>query len=511
MKIMDSVRSILANWLSTGGSYSYFGDIGAANSGVNVTPTSAMQCAAVLACVRTISETIAGLPFHVYKEDGNNRVREHGHVIARLIHDEPNQYMTSFTFRDVMLSNLLLYGNAYAFIDHDIYSSHPIAIYPLQSNDVTAIKMNGELVYQWKIGSYLTPDQVIHLKDFSHDGIVGISRISQAKHSIGLSAAAEQYGSTFFANGGQPKGVLEWNVTANKETATKVKDDWLANFGRQTQSNKTAMLPPGFTYKNISVSPEDAQFLQTRKFQLAEIAAIFRCPPYVVGDNSASTFANLEQQGRQLVQHTLSPWISRIETEFTRKLFRENEQGLYSVRLNVDGLQRGDMAARQTYYSNGRQWGYLSQNDIRALENLPPIEGGDVYLQPVNMAPINSTSPTPPAVDRALIVDAVSRFNRKEVNAIRRAAKKHSNDLPSFKRWAEQFYADHRELVERSLSPVLKVLNRAGDAEKTAKEHCRNSLDAVVKSYQSGNITDLLEEWNDDRPDDMADAILHPQ
>ncbi|MPM60554.1 hypothetical protein SDC9_107405 [bioreactor metagenome] len=227
----------------------------------------------------------------------------------------------------------------------------------------------------------LQPSDVLHIPGLGFDGLVGYSPIAMAKNAIGLAIATEEYGSKFFANGAAPSGVLEHPGTI--KDPSKVRESWQQTFGGSANSSKIAVLEEGMKYTPISISPEQAQFLETRKFQINEIARIFRVPPHMVGDLEKSSFSNIEQQSLEFVKYTLDPWVIRWEQSIQRRLLTPDEKKSYFVKFNVEGLLRGDYASRMTGYATARQNGWMSANDIRELENLdriPAEQGGDLYL-----------------------------------------------------------------------------------------------------------------------------------
>ncbi len=237
------------------------------------------------------------------------------------------------------------------------------------------------------------PDQVFHLKSLSIDGVTGLSPIAQAREAVGLSLATEEYGAKFFGNGARPGGVLEHpGILKDPE---KLRESWNKVYQGTRNSHKVAVLEEGMKYHTIGIAPEDAQFLETRKYQVNEICRIFRVPPHLVGDLERATFSNIEHQSIEFVQHTIRPWLVRWEQAISRSLLDEKERLLYFAKFNVDGLMRGDYKSRMEGYAVGRQNGWLSANDIRGLEDLPPIpkeQGGDVYLVNGNM--MTATQPT---------------------------------------------------------------------------------------------------------------------
>ena len=385
---------------TAGSAYSFF--MGGSTSGKYVTERSAMQMTAVYACVRILSEAIAGLPLHLYKytEDGGKE-KATDHPLYLLLHDEPNPEMSSFVFRETLMTHLLLWGNAYAQIIRN-GKGEVVALYPLMPNKMSVERdEHGQLYYEYSRSDdealkskestvILRPSDVLHIPGLGFDGLVGYSPIAMAKNAIGLSIATEEFGAKFFANGAAPSGVLEHPGTI--KDPNRVREAWQSQFGGSSNAGKIAVLEEGMKYTPISISPEQAQFLETRKFQINEIARIFRVPPHMVGDLDKSSFSNIEQQSLEFVKYTLDPWVVRWEQSIQRRLFTDDEKRTYFVKFNVEGLLRGDYQSRMNGYAVARQNGWMSANDIRELENLDriPVEaGGDLYLINGNMLPLD--------------------------------------------------------------------------------------------------------------------------
>lgn len=385
---------------TVGSSFSFM--MGGSTSGKSVTERSSMQMTAVYACVRILSEAIAGLPLHLYryKEDGGKEQAVDNNLY-RLLHDEPNPEMTSFVFRETLMTHLLLWGNAYAQIIRN-GKGEVIALYPLMPNKMSVDRdEKGHLYYTYSRANeeaatmtgntvILKPSDVLHIPGLGFDGLVGYSPIAMAKNAIGMAIACEEFGAKFFANGAAPSGVLEHPGTI-KDPA-KVRDSWNSTFGGSANSGKVAVLEEGMKYTPISISPEQAQFLETRKFQINEIARIFRVPPHMVGDLEKSSFSNIEQQSLEFVKYTLEPWVVRWEQALSRALLSITEKPTYFFKFNLEGLLRGDYQSRMNGYAIARQNGWMSANDIRELENqdrIPAEEGGDLYLINGNMLPLN--------------------------------------------------------------------------------------------------------------------------
>jgi len=374
-----------------GSRYSFF--FGGTTSGKAVTERSAMQMTAVYSCVRILSETLAGLPLHVYRYSEDGKEKDLTHPLYRLLHDEPNPEMTSFVFRETLMGHLLLWGNAYAQVIRNA-RGEVVALYPLTPNRMTVDRdKNGSLYYTYlrsegdspSLGKssqvILAPSDVLHIPGLGFDGLVGYSPIAMAKNAIGLAIATEEYGAKFFANGAAPGGVLEHPGTI--KDPQKVKESWNSAYQGSSNAHRVAVLEEGMKYQPIGISPEQAQFLETRKFQINEIARIFRVPPHMVGDLEKSSFSNIEQQSLEFVKYTLDPWVIRWEQSMYRVLLSESEKKDHFIKFNVDGLLRGDYQSRMNGYAIGIQNGFMSPNDVRMLENLnriPVEQGGDLYL-----------------------------------------------------------------------------------------------------------------------------------
>ena len=384
---------------TVGSRYAFY--MGGSSSGKAVTERSAMQMTAVYACVRILSESIAGLPLHMYRyNDEGGKEKAVDHPLYMLLHDEPNPEMSSFVFRETLMTHLLLWGNAYAQIIRN-GKGEIVALYPLMPNKMTVSRDDrGRLFYSYQKSQeelpkdnrqtlILDPSDVLHIPGLGFDGLVGYSPIAMAKNAIGLAIATEEYGSKFFANGASPSGVLEHPGTI--KDPERLRESWQSTFGGSRNSNKIAVLEEGLKFSPISISPNEAQFLETRKFQINEIARIFRVPPHMIGDLEKSSFSNIEQQSLEFVKYTLDPWVIRWEQSIHRSLLTDEEKKTHFFKFNVEGLLRGDYQSRMSGYAVGIQNGFMSPNDVRELENLdliPDELGGNLYLTNGNMCPL---------------------------------------------------------------------------------------------------------------------------
>ena len=402
MKLRNIFKSRDKPWNSTPGQ-SFIFRYGGSTAGKNVSETSAMQMTAVYACVRILSEAVAGLPLHLYRY-GEKGTKEKAidHPLYHILHDEPNPEMTSFIFRETLMTHLLLWGNAYAQVIRN-GKGEILALYPLMPNRMKVDRdKSGEIVYEYTRSSddartsscsvvLLKPTDVLHIPGLGFDGLVGYSPIAMARNAIGLAMATEEYGAKFFANGATPGGVLE-HPGVLKDPA-RVRESWNSVYQGSGNSHRIAVLEEGMKYTPIGIAPNEAQFLETRKFQINEIARIFRVPPHMVGDLEKSSFSNIEQQSLEFVKYTLDPWVVRWEQSIQRSLLAKAEKETMFVKFNVDGLLRGDYASRMNGYAVGIQNGFMSPNDVRELENMDRIPeelGGDRYLCNGNMTPLES-------------------------------------------------------------------------------------------------------------------------
>jgi HK97 family phage portal protein len=357
-----------------------FGGVG---SGVYVDPERSLGVAAVFSAARVLAEDVAGLPLPLYFKDGSSRRRADWRDEYALLNSQPNSYQTAFSLREVLMASLVLWGNAYCEIERNL-DGRVKALHFIEPSRVKIKRTSDDIFYQVDKKT-LTKREVFHVHAFSTDGIEGRSVVRLARESIGLSISTEKFGASYFGNGATPGGVLEVQKKLNKEAIDRLRESWNNRYQGPHKSGGVAVLEEGMTFKQVGIPPEDSQFLETRRFQVTEIARWFRIPPHMIGDLEHATFSNIEHQGLEYVVHTLRPWLIRIEQEAQIQLLDEEIRGVYYWEHLVDGLLRGDIESRYQAYATGRQWGWLSANDIRRLENMNPINGGDEYLVPLNM------------------------------------------------------------------------------------------------------------------------------
>lgn len=521
-------------------------------AGKPVTALGSMRSTAVFACVRVLAESVASLPLIVYQRLEQGKQRAQGHRLYSLLHDLPNREMTSIELRETLMGHLALWGNAYCEIQRD-RGGRVMGLWPLRPDRVDVVRgSDRRLYYRVTFGDELDPrpetvtlldSQVMHIRGLGHDGIKGHSPIGLAREAVGLALATEEFGSRFFGNGARPGGILEHPGALSDKAHGRLRESWNEMYQGLSRSHRVAILEEGMKYHEIGIPPEDAQFLETRKFQVNEIARLFRVPPHMIGDLERATFSNIEHQSLDFVIHSLRPWLVRWEQAITRDLLEPAERASYYAEHLVDGLLRGDIGARYEAYSQGRQNGWLSANDIREMENLNPIDGGDVYLVPLSMIPaaagisgVGESPPQPPrggselpadsdedgegaaqrgappqptrsdyeararglAVGRSRLAgsyarifeDVAGRVIRREVADVSRAAKKYlrQRDAADFRTWLREFYQEHRAFWSRQMLPILLAyaeqigvaVGEELDQEPQTPEQIRNFIEAYA-------------------------------
>jgi len=358
-------------------------------AGVTVTPDTALNSATVYACVRILAETMASLPLVIYRRtaDGGKKPFD-THPLYDLLHNLPNELQTSFEFREMLQGHLCLRGNAYAYKELD-GNGNVISITPLNAARMNVIKeLDGRIWYEYidDLGKSFRypPDFIWHIRGLSSDGLRGLSPITLARETIGLAIASEQYGAQFFGNSATPGSILEHPgqlKQAARDNLRRSIDDFATS-----KRWKTMILEEGMKWHSVGMNNNDAQFLETRTFEVKEIARWFNVPLVMLGESDkTSTFASAEQFFLSFATHTIRPWCVRWEQSINRCLFTPKERKKYFAEFKIDALLRGDLSSRYTAYATARQWGWLSVNDIRGLENLNPVENGDIFLQPMNM------------------------------------------------------------------------------------------------------------------------------
>ena len=540
------------------------------SSGVSISSDNALTIGTVYASVRVISESIASLPLITYKRNGRSKQRFADHPLYTILHDLPNPEMSAMSLRETLTAHTVLRGNGYAEIDWD-RSGYPSALYPLRPDRMEDIRrVDGELFYFYRLpdgqGVRLPAYRVMHIRGLSPDGMYGYNPIALMRNAIGLTKATEEYGSKFFANGAIPSIVVKHPGTLSDGAYDRLIESWEARHQGLENAHRIAILEEGMSVDQVGMAPEDAQFLDTRKFQRSEIASIFRVPAHMIGDLDKASYASIEQQSLDFVTYTLRPWLVRWEQAIYKDLLLPRERATVFAEHLVDALLRGDLASRYAAYQIGRQGGWLSANDVREIENMNPFDDGDTYLMPLNMVPVGT--PQSPETQRSAdactcgiehrntpqpqietrdastekifkrkqklansfipaLQDSIDRIVRREANDLRRSVNKflRKRSLQDFQQWLAEFYADYRNVVVDNLTPIFvtfapQILALVGDELDTDVELSDEMRDWIggfigtlantyIESSQN-QIDTLIGEAsaNDSDPADLIDERL---
>lgn len=526
-------------------------------SGTTVSPATALSLSAYFACVRSIAEDIAKLPISVYRRLPRGREALPDHGVTDMLHSRPCDDMTAMTFRETLTQWALSWGNGYAEIERAL-SGAPLKLWPIHPSRVKVQRTHGRLTYRiYSCGSFveLVPENILHIHGMG-DGIEGYSVARLAAESVGLALAAQKFGSAFFGNGANPSGVLQHPKAMDEKGLQRLRQQWSELYQGPDNANKTAILEEGMEYKQISIPPEDAQFIETRQNATEDIARWFRMPPHKIQHLLRSTNNNIEHQSIEYVVDTLTPWLTRWEKESERRLLTFAERDLY-IRHSVQGLLRGDATARSNYYNKMFMMGALSPNDIRELEELNPVEGGDRYfvqgaMVPIELAgtisgaaqtpaPADDDANEPPAVPapephepmhalnaaltgqseslraaflaahRPLFVEAAGRVVRKEVIAATRASER-CRTMPDFAAWLSKFYGEQREYVLSAFRPLQDALSELGHAcpnlAAYATAYADTQRETLAAAFRDGRVAACCATWETDLPPAIAAALM---
>lgn len=357
-------------------------------TGRRVSPAMAMKLTAVFGCVRVLAESVGMLPCFLYQSTDSGRIKAPKEKLYSLLYIAPNDYMTPQEFWEYLIVSLCLRGNFYAYKVKVL--GEVVELLPLLPNSVQPkLDENWNPVYQvtFPDGScdVLSQDEIWHVRTFTTDSLVGLSPISYARQAIGLGLATEEHGARLFGNGAVSSGVLQTDQVLTDEAYKRLKENFQEQHQGLSNAHKPMILEMGLRWNQISMSAEDAQFLETRKFQLEEICRIFRVPLHMLQNTDRATFSNIENLGMGFVNYSLVPYLTRIEQRINIGLVSKEKRGQFYAKFNVGALLRGDMKSRYESYATGINWGILSPNECRDLEERNPREGGDVYLTPMNM------------------------------------------------------------------------------------------------------------------------------
>ncbi|MDD5013734.1 MAG: phage portal protein [Atribacterota bacterium] len=474
-------------------------------AGIPITPERAVKYSAVLACSRIISEGIASVPLFVYKRIEGGKEKATDHYLYDILHLQPNERMSSFSFREMMILHLLFWGNSYSNIVYD-NSGGISALWPLLPWRMKVESSNGKLQYKYRLPDntekIIPNEYVLHIPGMSFDGLVGKSIISCAREAIGLGLALEEFGSRFFGQGTQFGGFVEHPKNIGEKAEKNLRAALRQKYKGLNNAHRLIILEEGMKFTPNHIPLNDAQFLESRKFQKNEIAMMFNVSPHLIKDLDRATLNNIEHLEIEHVVYTLRPWCVRIEQAENIKLLTKSERQVFYIEHLLEGLLRGDIKSRYESYAIGRQWGWLSADDIRALENMNPLPDGQgkIYYMPLNMMPADQVASMPnmrsieilkpKAIEsrairsathksrlannyRGLFADATSRIIQFEKADILKKAKlifgKRNINLLNFSDFLNKFYIDKSDEITKRIKPVVgtygKVVSEAVSEE----------------------------------------------
>lgn len=506
-----------SRWVSTG-------------SGVYVTEDTALRLVTVMACVRAISETIGNLPLVLYRENGRIREPAKDDLLYDVLYKRPNDWQTASDFWQMMVAHAVLRGNGYA----QIVAGRRGAVEqlrPLHPDRMVVKRLeNGRLRYSYRmpdsaVETPFTQDEIFHLRGLSLDGIVGVSPITLHAETIGGSHATEMFGSNYFGNACVPSFAIEYDKPLKPEQIRVLKESIRGEHGGPSNAHKVMILESGMKLSQLKVSAQDAQLIEARKLNDAQICSIFRVPPHLAGVQDKSTYNGLEQQNLAAITYTFMPWCRRIEQAIGRDLITDDT--LYA-KFNMNALLRGDSAARQAFYASALQNGYKSINEVRALEDDNPIEGGDKYrvqLNMVNTGPSQTVGKEPqePAEDddteedtsasvgkteilslSPIIHDAAERMAHAELNGLGKRVEKSAENIVRFRAWTKEFYAGHVRTVTRIMAPLCRA---AGVDSESVPVFAEELAESAIAQFAQDNPRMVYEQWQTARAGDLVRLI----
>jgi HK97 family phage portal protein len=355
------------------------------SSGISVTETVALGIPAVYACIRVLAESTASLPLITYERQPNgDKQRAVGFSLYTLLHDQPNPIMTSLELRELLMGYLCLRGNAFCLIERE--AGEVVALWPLHPDRVTVEVDGRELIY-----TYQNPDgpekkyrmvDILHIRGLSSDGIIGYSPLALLRDSFGHAKAISDYSANYFKNDATPGGVLSTSHSLSVESVKNLREAWSNGYQGSGKHHKVAILDNDLKWQSVGVSPQDSQLIESQKFSVVEIARVFRVPLNLVMDYERSTYSNVTEQNRSFLTHTLQPWLERIEQAIHKSLLTEGEKQKYFVEHLTQNFLKANTKERFEAYKIAREGGFLSVNEIRQLENMNSVEGGDNFGMP---------------------------------------------------------------------------------------------------------------------------------
>ena len=389
MGLLDTIKSIFTGKEKRNAFLKAMSLRGQSTAGVGVSDETAMNFTAVWAAIRILSESVAQLPLSIYETDknGNNKLASK-HGMYNLIHRKPNDLMTTYTFIQKCMIDLLTRGNSFVYIKRN-GAARPTELIPLDVTKVKLIENDGVIYYELQEGGLIDSYDILHFKIMSKDGLIGQSPVDVGASAIGYGLALERYGNSFFSNGAKVSGVLSTDRHLTDEAINRLRISFKENYSNINDANKTMVLEEGLKFQQISLSNEASQFLKSREFSISEIARLYNLPPHLLRDLTKSSFNNIAEEGLNFVKYSLMPYIVMMESEMNCKLFRTNEIGKMHTKFIVNALLRGTPKDRSEYYRTMLNIGAMSIDEIRQYEELPTIEGGGNHFMQLNMATLN--------------------------------------------------------------------------------------------------------------------------
>lgn len=445
-------------------------------AGMRVNERTAMQLTAVASCIKILSESIAQLPLNLYRRTGERRKAiARDHATHQLLHHQVNSWMTAYTWKEMTVRHAAGWGNAYSMI---IWSArgHPVELLPLMPWLTKPEWRDEQLFYRTTIGSQgvlLSARDVLHIRAHTNDGVTGISPIREQAEFLGYSLATQDFSARFYSVGGAIRGYL--STAGVVRDPDKLREAWQKQFGGNPNAFKTPVLENGLKYERLGIPQNEAQFIETRGMQRAEIASIYRIPPHMINEMGRATWNNVEAMGTNFVVYTLAPWFTRIEQELEAKLLDPEERQGYFTRFKAQGLMRADHAGRSAFYRGGIQSGWLTRNEVREFEDLDPIEGLDDPLVPLNMGTTDDLEkpddgdpkPPDPTIEedkraQRILHQAAERCVRRELSALGRMLEE--GDYRQLSERLEAFYDDHAAFIAQCLAVPFERAQEYGRA-----------------------------------------------
>jgi HK97 family phage portal protein len=505
-------------------------------AGVKISEEGSLHSTAVFAAVRVIAESIASLPLVVYRQSGRNKQRATDHPLFPVLHDLANEQMTAMEWRETVLGHVVLWGTAYSEIVYN-GAGRVVGLWPLRPDRGIPIRENGQLWLKYQLPNsetVLLPwYRVFSIRGLGSDGMIGYSPIAMAMQAVGLTLAAERYGASFFGNGARPGGVLEHPGRLGAKASESLREQWTAMQGGLNNAQRVAILEEGMKFSAIGIPPEEAQFLETRKFQIAEIARMFRVPPHMLADLDRATFSNIEHQSLEFVIYTLRPWLVRFEQAIYRDLLQPGERRTFFAKHVIEGLLRGDTTSRYASYQSAINTGWMTRNEARELEDWNPLDGLDEALVPLNMVPSGAPlPPTPPARGEHLHLElsddvsepmalevrkqeigtkrqeAMRRMVRLWEDAAGRAVKREAADIrraipkmgkrgqEDFFAWLANFYADMRGWLPAYFEPLMQTYAEQMFADVSAELGDPVTVDEkALREWVTGYLDNMSTVW----------------